>query len=53
MYKKTKGYAKKRMNKGGTVKMARMMKKGGATGGKKSLAAARASLPAGYKIVKK
>ncbi len=29
MYKKTKGYAKKRMNKGGTVKMARMMNKGG------------------------
>jgi hypothetical protein len=30
-----------------------MMKKGGATGGKKSLAAAKAVLPTGYKIVKK
>jgi len=30
----------------------RMMKKGGAVGGKKSLAAAKAALPKGYKIVK-
>ena len=45
MAMKKKGY-----RSGGKVK--RMMK-GGAAGGKKSLAAARASLPAGYKIVKK
>ena len=42
---KSKGY-----RSGGKVKK---MSKGGAAGGKKSLASARASLPAGYKIVKK
>ncbi len=54
---KKKGYRNggkvKKMSKGGSAGgRMRMMKKGGAVGGKKSLAAAKAALPKGYKIVK-
>ncbi len=58
---KSKGYRSggkvKKMSKGGAAggKKVMRMSKGGRAGGapKKTLAAARASLPAGYKIVKK
>ena len=59
MAMKKKGYRRggkvKKMMKGGAAggRKMRMMKKGGAAGCKKSLAAAKAALPAGYKIVKK
>jgi|TARA_R110002020_G_scaffold73723_2_gene189073 hypothetical protein len=57
MAMKKKGYRNggkvKKMSKGGSAGgRMRMMKKGGAVGGKKSLAAAKAALPKGYKIVK-